>query len=237
MAAKASISSGYRWRLAVIAAALLLVGTAFVYDGWVTYGPLQSVRRSYPERKRIFEEFQAIQQQYADDSGEAARQWLALVESEGYPERPAEYSDRDIRVQKLLAALTLPLGAVFAVVFVLASRRWIASDEQGLHTSWGQRAPWDALRSVDKRRWKTKGIAVVHYDVAGVTKRLTLDDWKYEREPTAQLLGEVEARVGGGESASDPNTAGEAAARADASGGDASGGDDASAPAEADVRG
>ncbi|MFA9476811.1 hypothetical protein ACERK3_00760 [Phycisphaerales bacterium AB-hyl4] len=196
MAAKASISSGYRWRLGIIAAALLLFGSAFVYDAAVTWEPLMEIRRSYPERQRIYQQWEQVQLDHDGDAAEANRAWAAIADAEGYPDRPSEYTDRDIFIQWVCAAITLPLGLLFAVSWVRTGSRWIATDDTGLHTSWGQHAPWPTLRSIDKSRWKAKGIAVVHYDDNGSERRITLDDWKYDREPTAEMLKEVEAQLG-----------------------------------------
>ncbi|MEX0655551.1 MAG: hypothetical protein WD151_15625 [Phycisphaeraceae bacterium] len=183
MAVKASISSGYRWRLGIIAIALLAFGGWFLYDAAV----------KYPARKHIYETRIQLEQDHPEQWRDL---WIAEVEANGWPENPKAYTDRDIFIQYLCAALTLPLGLVFGIAFVRAGRRWIAADEQGLHTSWGQHAPWESLRRVDKTRWKTKGIAVVHYQANAGEQRITLDDWKYDRDPTVAILKQVDDQFG-----------------------------------------
>jgi len=69
----------------------------------------------------------------------------------------------------------------------------VTSDGSTLTTNRGQRVPFDALRSLDTSRWRTKGIAVVHYEVDGRAGRIVLDDWKYQRSPTTEIFNQVRA--------------------------------------------
>lgn len=181
MAAKATIRPGYRWRLGIISLAMLAFGGWFIYDGLVAYPRQQTVHETY-ERIR------------AENEQDWQTVWVAEAQANGWPQDPPKpVSDLDIIIQLVCAGITLPLGIIFGLSFVRAGGRWLATDEQGLHTSWGQHATWDAIREIDKTRWKTKGIAVVRYDDGGTTRKITLDDWKYDREPVGAMLAEVEA--------------------------------------------
>jgi hypothetical protein len=74
---------------------------------------------------------------------------------------------------------------------------WVGTDEQGLHANGGRFAAWDRIDSIDKSRWRNKGIAIVHYtDAEGTPRRITLDDWKYETENTRQILRQIETQLG-----------------------------------------
>lgn len=188
MNAKASISNGYRWRLGIIALMCIGWGLYCLYDGFI----------AYPAENAHYERYEAIKQAHPDTWRD---EWDRLALENNLPINPSELEHHepwDIYAQYIMAAVTLPIGLLFGVAFMRAKSRWIAGDEQGLHTSWGQHAPWDAITSVDKTRWKSKGIAVVYYrDPAGNgERRITLDDWKYEREPTTALVAAVDAKLG-----------------------------------------
>ncbi len=189
MAAKATVSPGYRWRLGIIAIALLAFSGWFLYDGLV----------KYPELQRMELAFAQLQQDYPGDWNS---RWLTMAEEEGWPtETPeAPRSDWSIRTQYICAAITLPIGLIFLAGFVRASGRWVASDETGLSTSKGQRAAWDQIEAVDSSRWKSKGIAVVHYKAengggssggASGAGRITLDDWKFDTPATKQIYRDI----------------------------------------------
>lgn len=184
MTARASISPGYRWRLGIIALACLGFAAWFFYDGYV----------AYPEIQEIHREYERIQAEHPTDFNQ---RWAEYAESRGWEtDLPERKEDWDIVTQFIFCGITLPIGLAFLWAFIRTGGRWIASDEAGLHTSWGQHAPWSALRSIDKARWKTKGIAVVHYDDQGTPRKITLDDWKYEREPTTMIVNHVDERLG-----------------------------------------
>ena len=40
-----------------------------------------------------------------------------------------------------------------------ARGRWIESSDSGLTSSWGQSVDFDKIKSLDKRKWRNKGIA------------------------------------------------------------------------------
>ena len=63
-------------------------------------------------------------------------------------------------------------------------------------TSWGQELEFSEITSLDKKKWKAKGIAKVKYQREGRKRRLVLDDWKYSTEPTVEILRDVEANIG-----------------------------------------
>jgi hypothetical protein len=186
---KAGISSGYRWRLGIIALVCLGFGVYCLYDGFY----------AYPRDNERYAMFERLQAEHPDTW---RARWEVLAAEHGLPRDPGDLkqrSDFDIYSQYIMAALTLPVGLLFLFSYVRAGGRWIAADERGLQTSWGQHAPWDAITGIDKARWKSKGIAVVQYrepQPPHAERRLTLDDWKYERDPTVALVRAVEEKLG-----------------------------------------
>jgi hypothetical protein len=184
MAAKASVSSGYRLRLGAVSLMVLVFSAYFFYDGY--YG--------YPRQKKIFDDYQ----RHVDEG--RTDQWEAYASDKGYPsaihgQPGVNKSDFDILVQRVLGFVLLPVLAVLLYYFLRTFGRWVATDESGLLTSWGARCSFDQIATLDKTRWKKKGIAVVNCKDGGAGKRIVLDDWKYQRDPTNTMLKEVESHL------------------------------------------
>ena len=189
MAVRATISKGYIWRPGVIGAMMLIFSGWFLYDGTV----------KYPRQERMWYAYNQIMQDNPGDPNVAAQLWAEHAETEGWATtRPEKREINDKLTQKILAAITAPVGLFFMWSFLSARGRWVEVDEQSVRTSRGQVAEYDSISSIDKSRWQRKGIAVVHYGQDGTEGRIVLDDWKFEREPTKRILSAIEERMPGG---------------------------------------
>ena len=71
----------------------------------------------------------------------------------------------------------------------------IESSDEGLTTSWGQQLKFDQITALDKKLWRNKGIAKIQYTDADRRRRLALDDCKYDRDATEDLLRLVESKL------------------------------------------
>jgi hypothetical protein len=181
MPIRAKMSIRFQWRLALIAVFCLGVSLWFLYDGTVAW-PKQR------ERGLVYQEL--------EEEGRL-EDWDDIAEERGWPlDDPGEpKAEVEILMQKVLAAVAAPPGILYLVFFVMSLGRWIEASETGLQTSWGQKLDYEQITALDKKKWRNKGIAVVRYEEEGKRKRLTLDDWKYEPDPTEMILREVEARI------------------------------------------
>jgi len=190
MSVRASISKGYIWRPGLIGLAALAAGGWFLYDGAV----------KYPRQQQMWQAYNQITREHVEDPNEAAKAWEELAAANGWPtKKPVEKTDTDILTQKIIAGITGPIGLYFCFVFVTSRSKWVEADEQGLATNAGQRSSYESITSVDKSRWQSKGIAVVHYSGDGQAGRIVLDDWKFEREPIKRILQAVEERTAFGD--------------------------------------
>jgi hypothetical protein len=185
MTRKARIRTGYRARPALIALLLIGYGIWAVYDGFY----------AYPRDNAQHAKLEAFKQQ---DNWQV--KWESYAREEGLPLNPQDieyHGWSDMYLQYGLMIFCLPVGLLALGVTLRCGWLWVGSDERGLHANGGRSVPWDRITSVDKTRWDSKGIAVVHYiDDQGQPRRLTLDDWKYETEPTRQILKQVESQLG-----------------------------------------
>jgi hypothetical protein len=160
-------------------------GAWSLYDGLI----------AYPRQRALYNLAYDQDDQLRDD-------WQQRLAEAGYPdiEDPtAELTKRvtwDIRTQYIMAAICLPIGVIFLGSWVRTGGRWIGLENDTVRTSRGQQVPLRAFNKLDKTRWRTKGIAVAHYDDAGDIGRITLDDWKYERVPTRRLIEKIESQLG-----------------------------------------
>lgn len=183
MAEKATIRKGYRWRLVILATIALALGGWFIYDGTV----------GYPQKQRAAQAWLHIKQKYGQNW---PAHWAKIRRKHHWPVQPAVVTDWDIRTQFIYAAACLIFGLFAAMGFVRVSRRWIETDEIGLHTNRGLHVPWENIELLDKARWDKKGIAIVHYQQNGKSGRLTLDDWKYDAAATTAIVAQVEQKLG-----------------------------------------
>ena len=192
MSANATIRVGYRARLLAVCIGFIAIGGWFLYDAAVGY-PLENQRLRIAKKR-----LETLREQYPQTW---SNRWRYYAREHDFPERASEIRNRElhsqsaIALQWILAGVTIPIGVVAGVAYVRIGRRWISTDLKGVHTSDDRHAPWDSIQWVDKSRWHKKGIAVIHYMDHGVMRRITLDDWKYYREPTAQVLTEVERHL------------------------------------------
>jgi hypothetical protein len=181
---KASISSGYRWRLVLITIVMLGFGAYCVYDWQI----------GYPKKVEMYETYKQIE---ADHPTDYPQRWSEYAAQKGWDTRtPKRKTDRDVFTQLLMAIIVIPIGLFFAFKLVRESGRWVAMDEHGLTARGGVEASWDQVTGLDESRWKTKGIAYAQYnDGQGNTKKLLLDDFKMEREPTKAIVDRVREQV------------------------------------------
>ena len=184
MQLKVRSRTGFLARLLILALFCLGFSAYFFYDGAVGY-PAQTVRAN---------KYLEFRESGAHDWRE---QWAGYAKEQGWSTKDpgAPKTEADIFNQYAFGTMLAPVGLLFLVFFFRAKLRWIELTETGLRTSWGQELTFDEILVVDKKLWKKKGIARVLYEREGRKRRLTLDDWKYETEPTQDVLWEVEEHL------------------------------------------
>ncbi|MEM6334860.1 MAG: hypothetical protein AAF823_16130 [Planctomycetota bacterium] len=183
MDVKAKIRPGYIWRPGLIALALLGFAGYFFYDGAIAYPYKQNIQLAY----------QQLQEEYPESSNE---RWIQMATENGWDTAipSAPMSDMSITTQFICGFICLPIGIYFAFGFLSALRWWVAMDDNGLKDHRGRDIPWEAIESVDTSRWKTKGIAWVHFKNNDQSDKLLLDDWKFETKPIGDIMKELENR-------------------------------------------
>lgn len=107
--------------------------------------------------------------------------WEEYTSEKGWDAKTGEHPmwANKIREQFVAAsvALVLILGALF--ILIRTMRRTIEVDGEALTTQEGCRILFTDMVRVDKRKWDTKGIALVYYNDGGEEKKAKIDGMVY----------------------------------------------------------
>jgi len=77
--------------------------------------------------------------------------------------------------------------------FQITSRK-IVADEEGLVLSSGEKIPYRAMKKIDKRRFKDKGLLTIAYEIDAGEKTIKLSDRQYDN--LGKLLDEIVRQTG-----------------------------------------
>jgi hypothetical protein len=131
--------------------------------------------------------------------------WLEYSKERGYDANPPEepYDARKIGEQWVVfwICLALALGAAFILLRTLG--RKISADDEAIVSVHGKRIPYTDLRSLDLRKWDTKGLAFIEYDGGSGKGRIRIDGLTYggfkkeQGEPAEQLMRRIRSRFTG----------------------------------------
>ena len=167
----------------------LLIGIAAIgfalwslFDGAVKY-PNQRVR--------------ALEFEKLAEEGRMA-EWQETARQRGWPtDRPGEpKTEIDFAMQFIMAGAAGTVGLAFLFVVFRSRGRWIEASESGMNSSWRQSFDFDRVVSIDKKKWKNKGIAKIKYEHGNRKKTFVLDNYKYDRKTTDKILYMLETKVG-----------------------------------------
>jgi hypothetical protein len=160
----------------------------FVYDGAITYPNQQKRALAYHELET---------QSQGMDPVAFRDKWHELAKSNDWPTNyPGEAkTDGDIIMQFVMAGMA-GAGALALLSIPLRARgRWIEGTDTGINSSWGQGFKYDQVAELNKRQWRSKGIAKVTYLDGNRRRRFVIDDYKFDRYPTDSILYELEQRI------------------------------------------
>jgi hypothetical protein len=163
-----SASSWYLWRRVVAMSVLpIAFSLAFFYDWKWGYPPKKEQWEFYQEWKRTNPE---------SDS----RQWFAIAEKNGYDTEPDEMTDEKITGQLHWGIGTGVVGLGLLIYFLLSYPKKLQADAGSFTPPWGPRVPFSAIKTLDRRPWKLKGLAYAHYALdGGKVKKAVIDDLRF----------------------------------------------------------
>lgn len=157
------------------------MGGWFFYDGAV----------GFPQKNVIYD----AHKKFVDENREEA--WPEHARQQGWKAEAPEkrYDAASIKFQFVLGAVSTAVGLATLGWVAMCWRRVLKSEADAVWSDTGVRIPLTAMRSIDMKRWQSKGIATVLYeDGDGGTKKLLLDDYKYVGGE--EILHQVERHLG-----------------------------------------
>ena len=110
-------------------------------------------------------------------------------------EKPLKASK--IREQFIAMSVTLLLIAITLFFLIRTMRRSITADNEALYTQEGKKILYPDMVRVDKRKWDTKGMALIYYNDGGEEKKAKVDGMVYgqfkeeEGAPAEKLFSKI----------------------------------------------
>lgn len=153
---------------------------------------------SYPARLEAQEAREAAFEEFKEER-RTEKEWIAHAEKNGWPIGPPSHEEHmdqgKINGQFYMAGVcgVIVLGLLIHILRSLGT--WIEGDGKSITSSWGQTVPFDQVTQLDKKKWKNKGIAKVQYTDNGKKKTFVIDDFKFLREPTGDILRQLEGSI------------------------------------------
>ncbi len=177
----------------------LLIGVACsAFAGWAIYDVLIEYPAQIP-RLEAWEELLASD--HLDDE-QRVQEYRRLAEENGWSsKRPTG----DETLKKLKENFIWNYGFIIGGLgigipligwYLLNRNKWIElTGGNQITSSWGQTVEFDTITQFDKKKWQKKGIGVVYYGTPAA-KKFIIDDLKYERRTTDQIVNVLEKAIG-----------------------------------------
>ncbi len=137
--------------------------------------------------------------------------WLDYTAERHMPDKPPEHVDspkfafgaKKLREQAVMGGVCALFGLGAGFVLVRTMRRSLQADAEALTTQNGRRIEYERFDRLDKRKWKSKGLAYAWYEDGGKTSKVRIDGLTYggfrkeDDEPAERLMARLEANFSG----------------------------------------
>ena len=131
--------------------------------------------------------------------------WREYTKERGLNSSPPEepYEAQKIHEQWIVFGICLVLAVVAAFFLLRTLGRSISVDGEAITTQQGLRIPFADLKTLDLRKWETKGLAFIDYDGPSGKGRIRMDGLTYggfkkeNDEPAERLMRQIRARFSG----------------------------------------
>ncbi len=136
------------------------------------------------------------------DQTEKNERWKKIAEENGWSKKQLSVDDElpqlktKIIYQYVFMALGLLIGLPCLLWYLKSKNSWIESTKDGLKSSNGQEFSLKQIEKFDKKKWEKKGIGVIHFrSDDGSIEKFILDDLKYDRKTTDEIVRWVESNI------------------------------------------
>jgi hypothetical protein len=208
---RAEVNPGFKYKFLLIGTIALAVGLYHFIDPIFVY----------PKMRPASEAYAGLKDQLKGNDGELQRQWPIIAKEKGWPEKEPKYTPAELTTNTLYSyfigtLFTFLAGIPCLITFFRCLGQWLEVDEDGLRNAKGQSFAFKDIKKIDKAKWEKKGIAKLIYSQDGAEKSFVIDDLKFDRKTTDEIMELVESKVGidlieGGKSEAEYRKAREAA--------------------------
>jgi hypothetical protein len=109
------------------------------------------------------------------------------------------------KIQEQIVVFYICLGLALVTLYILVrtSRRTIRADSEALFTSGGRSIPYTDMKTLDLRKWDTKGIAIIDFEGTSGRGRARIDGLTYggfkkeQDQPAEKLMDRIRANFSG----------------------------------------
>jgi hypothetical protein len=131
--------------------------------------------------------------------------WREYTRERGLGATPSDhpYDSGKISEQWIVCGICAMLAGAAAFFLIRTLGRSISADAEAVVTQQGKRIPYADLKTLDLRKWDTKGIAFIDYDGASGKGRIRIDGLTYggfkkdNDEPAERLMRQIRSRFSG----------------------------------------
>ena len=179
MNVEARISKQWRRRMLFMLFMLTGIGAWFLSDGY-HYWPKEAERHA--AYTQIVDTLVASGDAKDADSSSVQLTWQRYAKEAGYKgsKVPKERTEAAIAEQRNIAWVLLLISALFALWVAWNHRLSVCASVDTITGTKGQQVQFDTITEIDRKKWKSKGIAYAVYKVGDKKRRLTLDAHKFE---------------------------------------------------------
>ena len=181
MPAEARVTPIWKKQKLFVAIFLLAIGGWFFYDGQI----------GYPKKNERWREYEKFKE------ADLVSEWPDYAKSRGWSATPEHklLTHEDIVGQFAFGGLAALLGVITLAYWAIQKGRIVKTDADAVHTPAGTRVPFAAITGVGKKKWEAKGLATVRFEIEGRKGEFELDDYKYDRDATVEILAEIEQHL------------------------------------------
>jgi hypothetical protein len=195
MPAEAPVTPIWKKQKLFIAVFLLGFAAFFFYDGAIGY---PAADHRYHEWKRFHDAGQLDQwPAFAQQNGWKHDEWDKWLDDPHQQGKiPADFrGPGKYHEQFAFGSLGALLGLIALGYWFTQKDRVLRTDDEAVYSPAGTRIPFQAITGLGKKKWESKGFATVLYKIDGREGRFLLDDYKFERDATHQILAEIETKL------------------------------------------
>ncbi len=123
--------------------------------------------------------------------------WKTYASQQGWSAKPPEklHTQGDIKGQFLFGTMATVGGVIALLYWLTQIGRRIAIDDEAVTSPTGRRIPFTAITGLGLKKWETKGLAIVRYEVNGRAGRFVIDDYKYDTEAAHTVVDELKRHL------------------------------------------